>query len=121
MTTPNIKALAEKAIQLGKAATRGPWARNGVAKIETGDAWRLSVAICYSDEDRSDGVTKQEMANNCQLIAEYRTIAPELASALLRVLDKIESSKRNPAFNSFDKEWNAALDKLMEELGNEQA
>ena len=59
--------------------TPGPWAVGSKSgHIETANAWRMSIAICYNKDSKADGVSKEEFEANARLIAA----APELLEAL---------------------------------------
>ena len=59
--------------------TPGPWSvGSNSGHIETANAWRMSIAICYNKDSKADGVSKEEFKANAQLIAA----APELLEAL---------------------------------------
>ena len=59
--------------------TPGPWAVGSKSgHIETANAWRMSIAICYNKDSKADGVSKEEFEANARLIAA----APELLKAL---------------------------------------
>jgi len=50
--------------------TPGPWAVGSKGgHIETANAWRMSIAICYNKESKADGVSKEEFEANARLIA----------------------------------------------------
>ena len=59
--------------------TPGPWALGSKSgHIETANAWRMSIAICYNKDSRADGVSKEEFEANARLIAA----APDLLEVL---------------------------------------
>ena len=59
--------------------TPGPWAVGSASgHIETANAWRMSIAICYNKDSKADGVSKEEFEANARLIAA----APDLLKAL---------------------------------------
>ena len=59
--------------------TPGPWAVGSEGgHIETANAWRMSIAICYNKDSKADGVSKEAFEANARLIAA----APDLLEAL---------------------------------------
>jgi hypothetical protein len=90
MTDDELRKLAEAALEQDKAATRGPWHEES---LWSGLRCLRKTAEWYPDEDMPVGMDVP-WEHDAAFIAAARTREPELARAVLRLLDERNHHRR---------------------------
>lgn len=93
------RALIERAKELDKAAPNGPWfecKRDDTAGCVCGLVWSVEAdwpAVQVAPDESGEGWTPAAKLAIARLVAEYRTLAPQLAVELEQALARLDAAR----------------------------
>ena len=121
-----IRQIARRVLELSNAATPRPCTRDelAVTSVPFADYKVVAAAICILDGRYNSDIEPEDAPANAALIASYRQDAPDLADAVLRLLDEygalLARQQRAAAvagrWQRLARKWWGELDELRDEM-----